>query len=70
MIIAFWIALAAAVTSLVSLMLASACMDSGPAMFLPLAQLSGVVAVIVGVVFVLLFGLDALGVTINISGEH
>jgi hypothetical protein len=65
--VAFWFMLGATAVCLLSLALAVGLPDSIGELFIRVLYLARAVAVVAGVVFVLLFGLDALGIEININ---
>ncbi|WP_280412636.1 hypothetical protein [Nocardia asiatica] len=67
MIIAFWIMIGAIAVLALGMFLAGLLMDTGGERLIPLVYLASWVAAISGGVFVVLFGLHALGITINIS---
>jgi hypothetical protein len=69
MTVAFWIMVGAAAFWFLASGLVLAGFDSWGEYFLPVALLSGAVAIAAAVVFVILFGLDALGVAISIGSK-
>jgi hypothetical protein len=69
MILAFWIALAAVVVYVASMVFAGLFLDTGGEALIHVARLARIVAIAAGLVFVILFGLHALGVSIEIGKE-
>lgn len=69
MTVAFWTMIVAAVVWFLSSAVVFGALDSWGGRVVPVVYLSGVVGVAAAIVFVVLFGLDALGIAITITRQ-